>query len=182
MTKNLFDGLNDIENITTLLEKLDESSFNYLNLESKDFKIVIGKNGVVESSAVQAVKEQAAQQASVVEIPAIKEQFEEAAVALEQPVQEKPAVSKPAEKDSDEGVFYIKAAMTGLFYAQPEPGAAPYVKVGDKIENDTTVGLIEIMKVYSAIMAGVTGEVTEILVEDSQLVEYGQPLLAVKVK
>jgi len=69
-----------------------------------------------------------------------------------------------------------------LFYAQSEPGAPPYVKVGDQVEEKTTVGLIEVMKVYSAIHAGVKGEIVDIHVEDAQLVEYGQPLFSVKVK
>ncbi|MGE7854357.1 acetyl-CoA carboxylase biotin carboxyl carrier protein [Bacillus paramycoides] len=161
MSNNLFDGLNDIENITTLLEKLEGSSFNYLKVENNDLKIVIGKNGVVESSERREVNQ------------------------LSSPQENKlaPAISQEVKTtDAKEGIVYIKAVMTGLYYGQPEPGAAPYIKVGDHVEEDSTVGLIEIMKVFSALAAGVSGEITEILVQDGQLVEYGQPLIAVKVK
>ncbi len=175
----------DVENLTTLIDKLEASSFNFLKLENQDYKIVIGKNGVTETVETSNGHEQMttfhAPKTEVVQAP----QYEEAAVALEQPFQQSapsPAVAVKEKTEEQVGIETIKATTTGLFYAQPEPGAAPYVKVGDHIEENSTVGLIEIMKVYSAISAGVAGEVTAIHVEDAQLVEYGQPLFSVKVK
>jgi acetyl-CoA carboxylase biotin carboxyl carrier protein len=187
MSKNLLDVItgNDVENLTTLIQKLEESSFNFLKLENQDFKIVIGKNGITESVEASNGNVQAATLTPVKPEPVQAPQHKEAAVTLEQPTQEV-APSKPDPvKDAayeQEGIVTIKATTAGLFYAQPEPGAAPYVKVGDRVEENSTVGLIEIMKVYSAISAGVAGEITEIHVEDTQLVEYGQPLFSVKVK
>ena len=183
MSKNILGVLNenDVETITTLIDKLEESSFNYLKLENQDLKIVIGKNGVtetVENSVQTSVQ-------TPVKIEQVEPQQDtklEAAPALEVPVQETEVVEAKPAADTNEGIVTINAATTGLFYAQPEPGAAPYVKVGDTVQKDSTVGLIEIMKVYSAIAAGVAGVITEIHVEDSDLVEVGQPLFSVKVK
>lgn len=182
MNKNaLLDILkeNDVETLTNLIDKLEESSFNYLKLETQDIKIVIGKNGVMEtvedSNKNERVTALNAENSEIVQAP----QQEEVAVTLEQSSQ---AVDSVNEKTNEQaGIITIKATTAGLFYSKPEPGAAPYVKVGDRIDKDSTVCLIEIMKVYSAISAGVEGEITEIHVEDTQLVEYGQPLFSVKV-
>lgn len=183
MSKNILSVLNenDVETITTLIDKLEESSFNFLKLESQEFKIVIGKNGVtetVETSVQPSIQ-------NVVKVEQAEPQQEtklEAAPALEVPVQEIEEVEAKQAADINEEIMTINAATTGIFYAQSEPGAAPYVKVGDNVQEDSTVGLIEIMKVYSAIAAGVSGVITEIHVEDAELVEVGQPLFSVKVK
>ncbi|PMS28862.1 acetyl-CoA carboxylase, biotin carboxyl carrier protein, partial [Trinickia symbiotica] len=66
------------------------------------------------------------------------------------------------------------------FYKSPSPEADPYVKVGDKVKNDSIVCILEAMKLFNEIQAEVSGEIIEILAEDGQLVEYGQPLFKVK--
>lgn len=70
--------------------------------------------------------------------------------------------------------------MVGVFYSRPEPGAPPFVQVGDPVEPGTTVALIEVMKVFNAATAGVAGIVDSVLVEDGQFVEFGQTLLRVR--
>ena len=70
--------------------------------------------------------------------------------------------------------------MIGRFYAKPEPGAAPFVSVGTEVTPDSTVALIEVMKVFTAVRAGVKGVVAEICVQDEQLVEYGQVLIRIR--
>ncbi|RKI99464.1 biotin/lipoyl-binding protein, partial [Butyricicoccus sp. 1XD8-22] len=62
----------------------------------------------------------------------------------------------------------------------PSPDAPPYVKVGDKVSDETIVCIVEAMKLFNEIEAEVKGEIVEILVKDGQLVEYGQPLFLVK--
>lgn len=74
----------------------------------------------------------------------------------------------------------INAPMVGTFYKSPSPEADPYVKVGDKVNNDSIVCILEAMKLFNEIQAEVSGEIVEILVEDGQMVEYGQPLFKVK--
>jgi acetyl-CoA carboxylase biotin carboxyl carrier protein len=69
--------------------------------------------------------------------------------------------------------------MVGTFYRAPEPGAHPFVEVGQRVEADTVVCIIEVMKLMNSIPAGCAGVVTHILVEDAQPVEYGQVLVVI---
>jgi len=70
--------------------------------------------------------------------------------------------------------------MVGTFYKASAPGAAPFVSIGSKVSDKTVVCIVEAMKLMNEIQAEVKGEVVDILVEDGQLVEYGQPLFLVK--
>ncbi len=73
----------------------------------------------------------------------------------------------------------IRSPMVGTFYAQPEPGSDPYVRVGARVTAGQTVCIIEAMKIMNEIEAEVTGTVREVLVDDSSPVEYGQVLFRV---
>jgi acetyl-CoA carboxylase biotin carboxyl carrier protein len=73
----------------------------------------------------------------------------------------------------------IRSPMVGTFYAQPEPGADPYARVGTRVSVGQTVCIIEAMKIMNEIEAEVTGVVREVLVEDASPVEYGQVLYRV---
>jgi len=73
----------------------------------------------------------------------------------------------------------IRSPMVGTFYKAPEPGAEPYIKVGNRVTAGQTVCIIEAMKIMNEIEAEITGVVREINVEDSQPVEFGQVLFRV---
>jgi acetyl-CoA carboxylase biotin carboxyl carrier protein len=73
----------------------------------------------------------------------------------------------------------IRSPMVGTFYKAPEPGAEPYIKVGNRVSPGQTVCIIEAMKIMNEIEAEVAGVVREILVEDGQPVEFGQALFRV---
>ena len=77
------------------------------------------------------------------------------------------------------GACLIKSAMVGTFYRAPEPGGQPFVSVGQRVTPDTTVCIIEVMKLMTSIQAGCAGVVTHILVGDGEPVEFGQTLIAV---
>jgi len=79
-----------------------------------------------------------------------------------------------------DGFVAIRAPNLGTFYRAPKPGAAPYVDIGQKIEPDTEICLIEVMKLFTPVRAGVTGIVREVLVSDGHLVEYDQPLFLIE--
>ena len=85
-----------------------------------------------------------------------------------------PATAPPAAALKD-----IKSPMVGTFYKAPEPGAEPYVKVGTRVTQGQTVCIIEAMKIMNEIEAEVTGVVREVLVEDTQPVEFGTVLFRV---
>jgi biotin carboxyl carrier protein len=73
----------------------------------------------------------------------------------------------------------IKSPMVGMFYRASEPGARPFVEVGQQVDAETTVCIIEVMKLMNSIAAGKKGTITHILVRDSEPVEYGQVLMVV---
>jgi acetyl-CoA carboxylase biotin carboxyl carrier protein len=74
----------------------------------------------------------------------------------------------------------IKSPIVGTFYRSPSPSSEPFVKIGDQVEQDSVVCIIEAMKLMNEIQAEVSGEVVKIYVENGQPVEYGQPLFGIK--
>lgn len=79
------------------------------------------------------------------------------------------------------GTKEIRSPMVGTFYRRPNPEADPYVDVGDGVDPETIVCIVEAMKVNNEIQAEMSGDVVEILLEDGQPVEFDQPLFLVKV-
>jgi acetyl-CoA carboxylase biotin carboxyl carrier protein len=77
------------------------------------------------------------------------------------------------------GLELVRAPMVGTFYRAPEPGAPPFVEPGARVEPDTIVGIIEVMKLMNSIPAGCAGIVTNVLAGNAEPVEFGQPLLAI---
>jgi acetyl-CoA carboxylase biotin carboxyl carrier protein len=74
----------------------------------------------------------------------------------------------------------VRAPNLGTFYRSPKPGAPPYVKLGQRIEPMTELCLIEVMKLFTSVFAGVTGVVRQVMVEDSELVEFDQALFLIE--
>jgi acetyl-CoA carboxylase biotin carboxyl carrier protein len=87
--------------------------------------------------------------------------------------------ARPAEIASAPALKEIRSPMVGTFYKSPEPGAEAYVKVGSRVTSGQTVCIIEAMKIMNEIEAEITGVIREVLVEDSQPVEFGQVLFRV---
>ncbi len=85
----------------------------------------------------------------------------------------------PAEPVAESNEVFIRSPMVGTFYAAPDPESPPFVKVGDTVQPDTVVCLVEAMKVFNEIKAEVSGRVTPVLVSNAQAVEDDQPLFAV---
>lgn len=83
------------------------------------------------------------------------------------------------EKEASSKGSYVKSPMVGTFYIASSPESRPYVQVGDTVRPETIVGIIEAMKVMNEIKAGFSGEISEILVENNQPVEFGTPLFKI---
>ncbi|MFN3582890.1 acetyl-CoA carboxylase biotin carboxyl carrier protein [Phenylobacterium sp.] len=83
-----------------------------------------------------------------------------------------PPAAAPARAKGDE----VKSPMVGTIYLQPQPGADPFVKVGDTVQAGQTLFIVEAMKTMNPIPAPKSGKIVEILVEDAQPVEFGEPL------
>ncbi len=80
------------------------------------------------------------------------------------------------------GMEEVTSPMIGTFYASPSPDTDPFTAVGDRIGDESVVCIIEAMKVMNEIKAECSGEIVEILVENGEPVEYGQPLFLVKTR
>jgi acetyl-CoA carboxylase biotin carboxyl carrier protein len=86
--------------------------------------------------------------------------------------------AKSAPAAEEPGVF-IKSPMVGTFYSRPKPTAAPYVKIGDIIQPDTVVCLVEAMKTFNELPAGIAGKVVAVLVKDEEPIDVNRPLFKV---
>jgi acetyl-CoA carboxylase biotin carboxyl carrier protein len=90
-----------------------------------------------------------------------------------------PAPSAALAANADGGLT-IASPMIGVFYRAPAPGEAPFVEVGTRVQPDTIVCIIEVMKMMNSVPAGVAGTIAAIHVENAQPVEYAQPLFRVE--
>ncbi|MEO7660067.1 MAG: acetyl-CoA carboxylase biotin carboxyl carrier protein [Pyrinomonadaceae bacterium] len=91
------------------------------------------------------------------------------------------AITEPAPAvDEDDGLFKITSPIVGTVYRSAGPDKEPYVGIGSKVSADTTVCIVEAMKLMNEIQAEVSGEVVKIYVENGQPVEYGQPLFGIR--
>ena len=140
--------------IAEIARLLDQSKFSSLNLEMKGFKLRIRRDG---GGWAPEAKEHA-----------------EVATPAPAPSQES-AAAQAGEVD-------VPAPLLGNFYSSPRPGDPPFVEVGDSVSEDTTIAIIEVMKLMNPIRAGVAGTVVAVLAENGSAVEEGQPLLRVKVR
>ncbi len=168
----------EVRQIGLIIESLERSTFDFLQLEFGEIKLTIGKGqppAIAAAPQVQATPPAAVPRvASTVSAP--PPAVPAAPAAPPPAAADKGAKSKAGRGDGVD----IVAPLLGRFYAQSEPGAAPFVSVGSEVTVDTTVGLIEVMKTFNAVSAGIAGIVTEICVQDAQLVEYGDVLFRVR--
>lgn len=164
------------EDIVTILKLFEESNFDSLQLECGDLKLVVTMNGCTLDQE-QAVRVDQKPVINAAVTPASGPTPDSGSAQASGKVSATDAEVSEAVED---GLVVIKAPMVGTFYARPEPGAEPFVGLGSKVSEDSAVGIIEVMKVFSSIVAGVKGVITKILVEDAQFVEYGQPLFLVR--
>ena len=100
----------------------------------------------------------------------------------DRPELEDDRVLRVPEVERPSGVVEIHSPMVGTFYRSPSPEAEPFVGVGSAVEEETVICIIEAMKVMNEIKAECTGQVVEILVENGEPVEYGQPVFLVKTR
>lgn len=170
----IFDG-KDIEGITALIDRLEKSSFDYLRLEGGGVKIVIGKNGAGEAEAAVLRADAAQPQPAAPAMPAAVPEPK----TTEAPAEAPPTKSAEAVAEQD-GIFVVKSPSYGIFYAQSEPGAPTYVKLGDAVSKGDTLCLVEIMKTFNAITSEVDGQVVGIHVQNQEVLEPGQPLFSIK--
>lgn len=156
--------------IRELIRLIDESSIDEFELE---------KDG--EKVAIKKVKAEVITGQITPSAPFVPQIAPQAAVATTPVAQEaNSAASTPVEEPVDSNLHKIVSPMVGTFYRASSPDVDPYVKEGDSISNNSVVCIVEAMKLMNELEAEVSGTIEKVLVENGQLVEYGQPLFLVK--
>ncbi len=163
----------DVAEITRLLE---ESSFDELYLELDGLKLSLRRGSAVNAAPV-TVAAPAASAAAAPPAAAVGAPSAAAAPAPAQPPAAQPAPVTHAAPDPN--TLEVPAPLLGTFYRAPKPGAPPFIEIGSRVDEDTIVGIIEVMKLMNTVRAGVRGTVAQILARDGTLVEYGEVLMRV---
>ena len=154
-----------IEEIKTIIKLMSENDLTEFKIEAEDMHLCLKRGGqlpggqIIIPAAAPAAVQAAAPAAAVPVAPAV------------------PAAPASAASSSRSTV---DAPIVGTFYRSPSPDAQAFVQVGDKVRPDTTVCIIEAMKVMNEIKAEKSGVIKEILVENGQPVEYGQPIFVLE--
>ena len=138
--------------VEALIRLFERSDWHELRLETDGLKLVLSKDA--DAAAVGS----------------------EAAVAAASATEDPPA---PAPEAVD-GLVPITAPNLGTFYRAPKPGTPPYVEVGQSVSETTEVCLIEVMKLFTPVHAGLSGRIAKACVEDGEMVEFGAPLFLVE--
>jgi acetyl-CoA carboxylase biotin carboxyl carrier protein len=145
----------DVEEIIKLLES---SSFDRLALEVDGVKIELERGGGSPRPARTAAPAAPAAQATT-------------------PV---PPPAARARQSGEAGLIEVKSPLLGIYYRAPKPGEPAFVEIGSKVDTETVIGIVEVMKLMNSVPAGVKGEVVEILGQNGELVEHGEVLLLVR--
>jgi acetyl-CoA carboxylase biotin carboxyl carrier protein len=162
------------DDVLHILKLIDESKFDYFQLEVGELKITVSKGEPIPlNSSPQVATAPAATAAPVSAKPAAAPSTAAAPAAQTAP-------ASVEARAAAEGLLTVTAPLLGTFYVAPEPGAPPFTHVGANVTEDTTVALIEVMKVFNSVRAGVKGTIVEVVAQNGQFVEYGQTLFLVK--
>jgi acetyl-CoA carboxylase biotin carboxyl carrier protein len=162
------------DDVLHILKLIDESKFDYFQLEVGELKITVSKGEPIPLASSSANARVAPSPAPGVGEPS------KASPVSPAPAARSPAPNVDAKAAAAEGLVPITAPLLGTFYVAPEPGAPPFVQVGAAITEDTTVGLIEVMKVFNSVRGSVKGTIAQVVAQNGQFVEYGQTLFLVK--
>ena len=152
----------DLKDIKAIIDLMRKNSVTEFELEKQDFKIRLkrGSNGGA---------------------PVVAYEDPLAAVYAPPPLAVAPAPAPPAPAPAPvSNELEIKSPMIGTFYRAPSPESAPYVEVGSEVNTDTVVCIIEAMKVMNEIKAEAKGVITQVLVENTKPVEFGQALFKIR--
>ncbi|UAS73406.2 acetyl-CoA carboxylase biotin carboxyl carrier protein [Staphylococcus pseudintermedius] len=152
----------NFKEIKELINILDNSNLTEISIEDKGTTINLKKEKEIVTQQISAPQQMVAPTVTA------------------EPVQVNAASVDTPTTEADASLKTITAPMVGTFYKSPSPEESAYVQIGDQVTPDTTVCILEAMKLFNEIQAEVVGEIVEILVEDGQMVEYGQALFKVK--
>ena len=176
----------DLEELAAIIEQLDKTEFTDFLYEKGELRLHVRRGGHFPDGAVQAQTGAAAAPA-VATAPSAPAQ---PAPATAQPAASAPAVvNSPASNGHSPalspdalpaGHILVTAPMLGTYYGAPKPGESAFVQVGDAVSADAVLCIVEVMKLMNSVTAGAAGEVAAVFVKDGDLVEYEQPLFAIR--
>lgn len=147
------------EELRELITHIDESSLAYVDVETESHHVIISKE-----VPQMRMSQEDSQQAQTITEPSVENEVRTVEIPKENvEIEVKGEV--------------IEAPMVGVVYLQATPDADPYVKVGDKVEQGDVLCIVEAMKLMNEIQAPFSGVITEVFVQNEEVVEYGQPLL-----
>ncbi len=155
--------------IFLILKLLEESPFDELELDTGDLKLHAKKRGSFQGLKNIERKDDQSENPQSIPVPGR---------APSSPG----GIPNPASEKAMEGLVAIKAPMLGTFYRTPKPGAPPFVEVGAMVNRDDPVCIIEVMKLFNTVKAGVQGRIAQICAEQGRLVEYQQVLFLIENK
>jgi acetyl-CoA carboxylase biotin carboxyl carrier protein len=156
----------DVRKIRRLVELMKEHDLTEIDLHQGEVRIQLRRAG---------------QEAGQAMIAPLVSGHSIASAPVQQAAKAEPAVEKP-QAQADSRLVVIKSPMVGTFYAASDPDSPPYAKVGDHVGPETTVCIIEAMKVFNQIPAEVSGKIVAVLVENGESIEFGRPLFKVDPK
>ncbi|WP_156987327.1 acetyl-CoA carboxylase biotin carboxyl carrier protein [Bacillus sp. A134] len=157
-----------IQEISELIKSIDQSSISEFTFQANGTTISMKKNSNTTNTELQN------QAVAVHEHASVKEEQERTASDASAKIEDV--------KDTADYDYEILSPIVGTLYMSPSPDSDPYVSEGSEVKKYTVVCIVEAMKLFNEVEAEVTGEIIEILAEDGEMVEYGQPLFRVKVK
>lgn len=173
----------DVAEITRLLE---ESSFDELYLELDGVKLSLRRGGAAPPAAADPGSQASPSPAQPAPAAgraktrgSARAQPAAAASPSGRAASSKAGAARAAPSSGDSNVRDVTAPLLGTFYRAPKPGAPPFVEVGSSVDEESIIGIIEVMKLMNTVRAGVRGRIVEILAHDGMLVEYGEALLRV---
>jgi acetyl-CoA carboxylase biotin carboxyl carrier protein len=156
----------DVRKIRRLVELMKEHDLTEIDLQQGEVRIQLRRAGTTANPGTIAP-----QYSGVANAP-----------AHAAPPPSRPAAETLPESPPDKEFAVIKSPMVGTFYSSPDPDSPPYVKVGDHVGPETTVCIVEAMKVFNQIPAEMSGKIVMVLVENGESVEYGQPLFKIDTR
>jgi acetyl-CoA carboxylase biotin carboxyl carrier protein len=168
-----------LKDIKALIELINEQGFAEFEIEKKGFRLKVRR---YSDAALPSAPGPFLISPRAGELPVRRGEQHAIEVEVPQPPPITPAEPIPEPPPTPEAQLHIiKSPIVGTFYRAASPTASPFVSVGDRVESDTVVCIIEAMKLMNEIQAEVSGEIVKTHVENGQPVEYGQPLFTVRV-
>ena len=158
------------EEVLEILELLEHSDVEYLNIEIGATKLVASKSGMALDKTPEP---------RPYESPSIPDEPLPSEVRMASQASSA-AAGKSNEAPVDASLVPVLAPVVGVFFRQSEPGASPYTEIGDHVDEGSTLGLMEVMKMFASVTSPVKGEVVQILIENAEFVEFEQPLMLIR--